>query len=277
MKRIILLFLLFALQAGNELIADVPTYNDNNSVTPSSGTGAVTPSVPAGVATNDILLCCVQSSNQAISVPTNSGAGAPTWTEVTNSPQSIGTAASAGAVRLAVFWLRYNGTSLGTVTVADSGNHTIARIQYYRGCITSGNPWDVTAGQTETGTTTTATFPSLTTTVSNTLIVFVAANAVDSNTSQATGMAANRNLTRNVGISGTETIVANSIISGNTNSGTGGGIDAGCGNLAAVGSTGTFKTSMTGSSANYAEMSIALKPPVTVDVAGPSRFLFFFP
>ena len=151
MKRIILLFLLFALQAGDELIADVPTYNDNNSVTPSSGTGAVTPSVPAGVATNDILLCCVQSSNQAISVLTNSGVGAPTWTEVTNSPQSIGTAASAGAVRLAVFWLRYNGTSLGTVTVADSGNHTIALIQYYRGCITSGNPWDVTAGQTEAG------------------------------------------------------------------------------------------------------------------------------
>src|SRR5438552_1129817 len=111
--------------------------------TTSSGNAAVTPGLPTGHVTNDILVMIVQSSNEAIAVPTNATSG--TWAEVTGSPVSIGTAASAGAARLGVFWMRDPGTSIGTVTVADTGNHTMAGIAAYSGCITFGNPWELTA------------------------------------------------------------------------------------------------------------------------------------
>lgn len=234
-----------------------PSYNDGNDATPSAGIGAVTPAPPTDLLTNDILLCFVQSSNQAISVPTNSGAG--TWAEVTNSPQSVGVAVNAGSVRLGVFWMRYNGVAIGTVTVADTGDHTIATIQNYRGCITTGNPWNATSGQTETGTTTTVTLPSLTTTVGNCLIVGVIANAVDTLTGQFGSVSSAGNLTADVGFTGAQTLIASSAAYGtNTSNGTGGGVDHFAGRLVAAGSAGAVQATMTNSSANYAEMMIAL-------------------
>lgn len=222
-----------------------------------SGAAAITPGVPTGLVANDILLCFVQSSNEVISAPTNSGAG--TWAEVTNSPNGVGTAATAGSVRLGVFWMRYTGASLGTVTVADTGNHTIAWIEDYRGCVTSGNPWNVTSGQTQTGTTTTATFPSLTTTVGNCLIVFVVANAVDTATVQFNSIVSQGNLTSAINTADSIPVVpVSTIVEGNTTSGTGGGLGVGCGKLDAAGSAGTVQFTMVSSSANYAEMMIAL-------------------
>src|SRR5574337_1215041 len=64
-----------------------------------SGTGNVTPSVPSGTTTNDILLLVVQSSNETINAPSG-------YTAVTNCAQGTGTAATAGSVGINVFWKR---------------------------------------------------------------------------------------------------------------------------------------------------------------------------
>lgn len=152
--------------------------------TGSSGAGAVTPGLPTGTALNDILLMLVQSSNETISTPTNSVGG--TWAEVTTQV-GVGTAATAGSVRLGCYWMRAPGdsTTIGTVTVADTGNHTMAIIAGYTGCLTSGNPWNTTSvmsavtTSTVNGNTNSVLTPDITTTVGNCMILMILAHAID--------------------------------------------------------------------------------------------------
>lgn len=208
--------------------------------TAASGAAGITPGLPSGHVTDDILLLVVQSSNEAITAPAG-------YTEVTNSPQGTGTAATAGSTRLGVFWKR-DGGSESAPSVADSGNHTIAQILAFSGCITSGNPWDITAG----GVITPAATPTnvdMTTTVDNTLVVLVFANAVDSNVLQG-----------NASVSGSN--LAGLAVSGdcNTNTNTGGGVTCITGTLATHGAIGAGNFLIMPSS-KYGTLSIALKPP----------------
>lgn len=115
-----------------------------------SGTGAVAPTVPSLPASTEVvLICLVQSSNQAISAPTNAGGTnwtSVTWTEIgAQADVSGGAAASVGAYRLGMYWCRINTTTVtpGTVSVADTINHTIARILAFTGCIDTGNPFNL--------------------------------------------------------------------------------------------------------------------------------------
>ena len=135
---------------------------------------AITPALPAGIASNDILLLFLETANEAISIANQNGG---TWTEVTNSPQGTGSGAGSGATRLTVFWSRYNGTQ-GAPTTSDSGNHQLGRVVALRGCATSGNPWDVTAGGVDATVDTSGAIPGATTTVANTLVVAALATAL---------------------------------------------------------------------------------------------------
>ena len=65
-------------------------------------TGAPAPEWPAGHQADDIGLMFVQTNAQNVAAPSG-------WTEVTNSPQSTGTAGALGATRLHVFWKRWGG------------------------------------------------------------------------------------------------------------------------------------------------------------------------
>jgi hypothetical protein len=222
--------------------AAAPTFVAAGSVT--SGTGTITPALPSGRATNDILLLFIETANQAASI-TNQNGG--TWAEVTNSPQGTGTAGGTSATRLTVFWSRYNGTQ-GNPTVSDSGNHTAGRIIAIRGCPTSGNPWDVTAGGVESTSDTSGSIPGATTTVANTLVVAAIATSVPDSTSTAVFSSwANGNLT-----SITER-VDNARSSGN-----GGAIGVVTGIKATAGAVGNT-TVTCASSATKGMMSIAMK------------------
>jgi PKD repeat protein len=132
-----------------------------------AGTADITPALPAGIAGNDILLLFVETANQISSIINQNGG---TWTQVTGSPQGYGAAAASNAVRITVFWSRYNGTQ-GAPTVGDSGNHQLARIIALRGATTGGDPCNVTAGGTESTVDTSGAIPGATTTVANTLVV----------------------------------------------------------------------------------------------------------
>jgi len=210
-----------------------------------SGINAITPALPSGRATNDILLLFLETANQAISISNQNGG---TWTQVANSPQSVGTAGGSNGTRLTVFWSRYNGTQ-GAPTTSDSGNHQLGRIIAIRGAATSGNPWDVTAGGVESTADTSGAIPGATTTVANTLVVAAIATSLpDANGTANFSAWANSDLTS----------VAERT-DNTTNAGNGGGLGIATGVKATAGAYTT--TSVTcGTATTKAMMSIAIKP-----------------
>jgi len=211
----------------------------------SSGTGAITPALPSGIAANDILLLFLETANEAISI-TNQNGG--TWTEVTNSPQGTGTAGGTSATMITVFWSRYNGTQ-GAPTASDSGNHQAGRIIAIRGAVASGNPWDVTAGGVEAVSDTSGSIPGATTTVGNTLVVTVVAASLPDKASTA-----NFSSWTNANLTSLTERTDNAV-----NAGNGGSLGIATGIKATAGAYGN--TAVTLANAAYkGMMSIAIKP-----------------
>src|SRR5206468_4141125 len=218
-----------------------------------NGTGAITVAWPAHQ-TDDIGLLIVETAKQAVTLGTN----AANWTEVTNSPQGTGTAGNALSPQLTVFWSRATSSSMGSVGVNDSGDHQIAQIITFRGVATSGNPWDVTAGDVNASTTSAVSIPGATTTVPNTLVVAIVANAADTNTAQTSSWA-------NASLSSLTDQTAADV---NTNSGVGGGFGVATGVKATAGAYGAT-TATLATVSPQGRMSIALRPPGTTLGDGP--------
>lgn len=143
-----------------------PTYQDAGAVV--RGTGALTVQWPTH-AVDDVALLFVETANQAATLTTAAG-----FVEVTN--QGIGTAGAAAATRLTVFWCRATSAAQAAPVVADSGARQTAFILTFRGCIATGNPWDVFAGNTAASTTAIS-IPGATTTVAETRAVMAVSNA----------------------------------------------------------------------------------------------------
>ena len=213
--------------------------------TVASGTGAITPALPAGIASNDILLLFLETANQAISISNQNGG---TWTAVASSPQGTGTAGGTSATRLTAFWSRYNGTQ-GAPTTSDSGNHQLGRIIALRGAAASGNPWDVAAGGVESTADTSGAIPGATTTVANTLVVAAIATALP----DASGTA-NFSSWANTNLVGLTERTDNTVTAGN-----GGGLGLATGGKAAAGAYGNTTVTVATSATNGL-LSIALKP-----------------
>ena len=169
-----------------------------------SGTAGFAPAVPSGYVAlaNDIAVVIVQTSNQ---VATATTAG---FAEIdTGAHMATGTAATAGSVRLAVFWKRYAGgeTTASFIDTSVAGDHCIGQVLIFRDCATSGNPFsDVGTGFISSTLTQMGWYSGLTsqwlngssigatntfsTTVNNSLVVYIGAHAVDSATGQATSL-----------------------------------------------------------------------------------------
>lgn len=140
-----------------------------------SGTGVPTATLPGVHTTNDILVLCIQTSNQAHTKPTN-------YTQL-GPANGIGDAGVAGATKLYIYWKR-DGGSESAPTLVDSGDHTYGVMFAVRGCPTTGDPfrmlgqsWKFTASTTGTGDTGTTRTP-------NSLIVTIFAHAIDSASAQ---------------------------------------------------------------------------------------------
>ena len=214
--------------------------------TVASNAAAITPALPAGLATNDILLLFLETANQAISISNQNGG---TWTAVANSPQGTGTAGGAAATRLTVFWSRYNGTQ-GAPTTSDSGNHQLGRIIAIRGAATSGNPWEVTAGGVESTADTSGAVPGATTTVADTLVVAAIATALP----DASGTA-NFSAWTNSNLTSVAEQTDNTVTAGN-----GGGLGLATGGKATAGAYGNTTVTV-GTAAAKGMLSLALRPP----------------
>jgi hypothetical protein len=85
-----------------------------------SGASAITVGAPANIQADDLILLCVETENTVIVL----GDGSARWTQVpTVSPQSTGTANTAGGVRLGVYYRWSPNTTPGSQVVNDGGGH----------------------------------------------------------------------------------------------------------------------------------------------------------
>ena len=210
----------------------------------SGNTTAITPALPADLATNDILLLHLETFDPTITIADSAGG---TWAAVTNSPKDNGS-----NLVLTVFWSRYNGTQTAPTT-SDSGDHQYGVITAYRGCPTTGNPWDATAASDFA--TIGDAFIGVTTTVVDCLIVHAAADNGDQATPWISG-SANANLT-----SITERHDAG------TTAGNGGELAIVTGIKATAGATGNTSYTYAGAGSDTVMHTIALKPAVAAAAA----------
>lgn len=133
-----------------------PSYVDKGAFAIGSGFG--TRSLPAGWAENDILIVFLETNNEAITVTG--------YTEAGSSPASN---SGTNPTRLTVFWKRAT-SSESDPSISDSGDHQAGQVIAVRGCITTGDPFDVTASSAG-GTGTSITIPGATTTGPNRLVI----------------------------------------------------------------------------------------------------------
>jgi hypothetical protein len=237
-----------ALQAGSTTSTPPVFQAAGTAVT---GTGSVTPTWPTH-AQDDIALLIVTSANETISLTTASG-----FVQTADSPQSTGTTTDQFAVRVAVYWCRATSSSMASPVVADSGNHTNAQILTFRGCIASGNPWDVTAGDVLATASATVTVPGDTTTVANCLVVAISADSIDTtSTNQYSGWT-NASLA---------SITEIADYHSGTGNGTGFGVACGVKAVAGAYSATTATLASSGGGATQARISLALKPPTTTAI-----------
>lgn len=135
--------------------------------TVANSTGAITPGLPAGLATNDLMLLVIETANQAI---TASG-----W-NTAHAAQGQGSAGAAGAVMVTVLY-RFYQPGDSDPTTSDSGNHQIGRIVAFRGVDTS-TPFEDTDGQSNAASNTQA-MPGITSSTAGAVAFYAVADDRD--------------------------------------------------------------------------------------------------
>jgi hypothetical protein len=128
--------------------------------------GALTVNWPTHL-TDDIGLLFVESANEVVSTPAG-------WASI--AAPGTGTGGAAAATRLSVFWKRAASAAEAAVAVSDSGTRQTAFIMGFRGCIATGDPYDVTANDTGASSASVS-IPGATTTVDECLVVAAMSNS----------------------------------------------------------------------------------------------------
>ena len=151
-----------------------------------SSASAITPAFPASISANDCLFTVAEcegiTSPGAYTLPSG-------WAHVTGSPIQEGT-----NTRLWVIWARYDGVFTAP-SLGDSGDHNVGRMIAIRGCPTTGNPWDIASSATEATSDASATWPGVTTTVDDTLILEIISTGADVASTAQLGTLTNTNYT----------------------------------------------------------------------------------
>lgn len=203
-----------------------------------AASGNINTSWPAGLyAVGDTGILLIDSANSAPGVVSG-------WNLI--GQIGTGTSGAANSVMLTAYWKTATSTSeAAAASGAAVGSHQYGRILVFRGC----NASPIDASATGTGATSSVSLPAVTTTGANRLIVHMAADSFDSNSTARFSAWTNANLTS----------VTEAADGGSAN-GTGGGIGAAYGEKVAAGSTGAGSVTFVNGTSNYAAITIALKP-----------------
>ncbi|HEY3142151.1 MAG TPA: hypothetical protein VGJ86_13530 [Acidimicrobiales bacterium] len=207
------------------------------------GTGAVdaatpwVPSLHASTAADDIvLIVCENTGGEA--APAASG-----YAHISSDATPVSPVVQGVNTQLSVLWKRA-GAGESAPTVTGPSNHAATRTISIRGCPTIGNPWHVVAVASSATSSTAASWPGVTTTVPDCLILEIIATGTDTTIAQL-GVLTNGNYT-----SITEQM------DNWTNVGAGGGIGLVSATFAAQGATGQSTATLT-TAATKAYMTIA--------------------
>lgn len=138
--------------------------------------------------TNDIAVLFVE---------TNGGAVTPTLS-TPNGFADLGTTRSTGTgtagTKLHMFWCRATSAAMGAPVIAGSTDHLFAVMVTFRGCATTGSPFDTPTGGTKAAASTTATLSAITPTTADSLVVYGITGDLDATGAWVTGVT-NSNLT----------------------------------------------------------------------------------
>lgn len=198
------------------------------------------------VQTNDILLLVVETDGNGTNV--TPVFEEPDWNILAGTPLYDGNVTPAFGSKLHVWWRRAAAPIIGgSVTFSDSGDHQVGRVYLIRGCVTTGNPFDVVGTATKATPSTTASAPSVTTTVVQTRIFSIVSQPVDSSSTAQFGPPANTGLTS---LTDLDEVV--------TNSNNGGGFVIATGLRRLPGNTGAITYSSAPNTSNAA-ITIAFK------------------
>ncbi len=203
----------------------VPTIASIGAIT--SGIGARTPNAGATHTANDIDIVLAETANEIGSPALSTANGFALLVASTGQ----GAGGETNATQLHVFWRRWNGSD-GSPTIANAGNHIIARMISITGCVLTGDPWSGTPQLSQqTSATTAGSATGYTTSDADCLIMIcTAADLPDANTTNEYSGESNGNL------------AAPSIaeqMDNSRNSGNGGALGLWTGGLASAGATGT--------------------------------------
>jgi hypothetical protein len=194
----------------------------------STGT-SLTITWPSGHQTNDIGIIIIETSGNSATITPPSG-----WADIPGTP--VTDVATTAGSKLHVWWKRATSSSEPTVATGTATDHILTRLYTFRGCVETGNPWNVTATGVKTTASTTATVPSLTTTVDDTYILMLIGRPDDSSSTTHFGTPVNANLTGLADIDESGTVTGN-----------GGGFAISYGIKSSPGSTGTSTLTKTAS------------------------------
>jgi hypothetical protein len=149
------------------------------SASPAASASAITPAFPASLAVDDVLLGIGESVGGANfpSIATNG------FAHVSSDATPVSPVVQGVNTQLSVVWRRYDGVVTAHAW-GDSGDHNIGRYIAVRGCPTTGNPWHVVAVASSATSSTAASWPGLTTTVDDCLILEILATGADISTAQ---------------------------------------------------------------------------------------------
>lgn len=242
-------------------ISTGPTVGARVGPVPPSGSALVAPIVQAvgaaatGTSATDVVAVWPTHDANDIGLMIVSGCGpnayvAPSgWASVTNSPQVTSDTGPAGA-RLSVFWRRAVSNAESSATVVDvaSDDAKLAVIVTVRGCTTTGDPWDATAGGVENVATNAIVIPGLTTTGANRLVLAIVAQTNDVAGGQVSGFA-------NASLTGVTETFDDSTLGGG-----GAGLAVASGVRAEAGAVSTTTGTLAGTAAVLAYLAIAMKP-----------------
>lgn len=202
-----------------------------------STTGTISPGIPPGYQAGDIFLLFMES-RVAQSPGSVSG-----YASVAQSPSN---GKGPQSTELTCFWKRASGSE-SSPSLSVSGNHLVAVILAFRGCVSTGNPWDVLSTDVNSNTNTSFAVPGATTTIPQCLVVAAASRSSDVAGAQFSGWS-----------NGSLTDLQERFDNG-TADGDGGGIGIVTGIKATAGAYGST-AGTTASNAQNGMMSIALKP-----------------
>jgi len=228
--------------------------NTNNVVHWKSWTAAGTTNATVSyrAAINDFLVLFVETANQSVTTPSG-------WTQFANGSQGTGTAGGTSATKLSAYYKISDGTDTSVSASVTGGDHVYALVLgLWNQSVSS--PIDVTGGDVEASSSTSVSFPSVTTSNPSCFILNCTSYATDASTNTLSSIS-NTNLSdiRYIG-------------SGGTTIGNGGGVSVVSGVKSTAGSTGNTTATLSSSSVQ-GKITIAIAPEIAIGAGDVNKTL----